>query len=149
MTPVIDIVFILIIFFLVVCQFVEAENFRVAVPDRCDAAQNTIEPGLERTTVTVMTTESGDIEFAVGPQVLHASDQGKLSGVVPSLVALIDERLRDLPSSQKIVTLRVDKDAQYGYAQYALAAIAQSTATDIQLAVVRDKLQSDSLSAEE
>jgi len=32
MTPIIDIVFLLIIFFLVVCQFIEAENFRLPSP---------------------------------------------------------------------------------------------------------------------
>lgn len=142
-TPVIDIVFILIIFFLVVCQFVEAENFPVAVPDQCDAAQNTIEPGMERTTVTVMNADSGGIDFAVGPQVLHASDYEKPDEIVSPLADMIDRCLRDLPGSQTIITLRVDKDIQYGHAQYALAAIAQSAATDVQLAVVRGELQSD------
>ncbi len=40
MTPIIDIVFLLIIFFLVVCQFIEAENFPVAVPDGCEFTQS-------------------------------------------------------------------------------------------------------------
>ncbi len=137
-TPVIDIVFILIIFFLVVCQFVEAENFPVTVPDQCDAAQNTIEPGLERTTVTVMKADSGGIDFAVGSQLLHAADYDKPAEMVPLLASMIDRRLRDFPGPQKIVTLRADKDIQYGHAQYALAAIAESAATDVQLAVVKD-----------
>ena len=34
LTPVIDIVFLLILFFLVVCQFIEAENFPVNVPEK-------------------------------------------------------------------------------------------------------------------
>jgi biopolymer transport protein ExbD len=142
-TPVIDIVFILIIFFLVVCQFVEAENFPVTVPDQCDAAQNEVEPALERTTVTVMETDSGGIDFAVGPQVIHASDYKKPVEMVPPLAGMIDGHLRDMPGPQKIVTLRADKNIEYGYAQYALAAIAQSTATDVQLAVVKGELQSD------
>ena len=32
MTPVIDVVFLLIIFFMLVCQFIVAERFRVQVP---------------------------------------------------------------------------------------------------------------------
>ena len=54
MTPIIDIVFLLIIFFLVVCQFIEAENFPVTVPDDCEFAQSDSEPGGQVTTVTVM-----------------------------------------------------------------------------------------------
>ena len=50
MTPIIDIVFLLIIFFLVVCQFIEAENFPVAVPDGCEFAQSEFEPGEQVTT---------------------------------------------------------------------------------------------------
>ncbi|MCK4888036.1 MAG: biopolymer transporter ExbD, partial [Planctomycetes bacterium] len=38
MTPIVDIVFLMIIFFLVVFQFIDAENFPVNVPDNCDYA---------------------------------------------------------------------------------------------------------------
>ena len=44
-TPMIDVVFLLIIFFLVVCKFIEAENFPVEIPDNCQFAQkNTVIP---------------------------------------------------------------------------------------------------------
>jgi len=66
MTPIIDIVFLLIIFFLVVCQFIEAENFPVAVPDGCEFAQSDPEPGAQVTTVTVMKTPKEGTAFAVG-----------------------------------------------------------------------------------
>jgi biopolymer transport protein ExbD len=143
MTPVIDIVFLLIIFFLVVCQFVEAENFSVVVPDRCDAAQTTVEPGLQLTTVTVMKAPDGQIVYAVGSQTMAHSDEDLPANVVERLAKLIDEHIKDLPTAQKVVTLRVDKGIQYGDAQYALAAIAKSTATDVQLSVVKGELQSD------
>ncbi len=141
MTPVIDIVFLLIIFFLVVCQFVEAENFPVAVPDKCDAAQTTVEPGLQLTTVTVMKTRDGQIVFAVGSQTLACSNDNRPAEMVDRLAKLIDEHIKDLPTEQKVVTLRVDKGIQYGDAQYALAAIAKSSATDVQLAVVKGEFQ--------
>jgi len=66
MTPIIDIVFLLIIFFLVVCQFIEAENFPVAVPDDCEFAQSDSEPGAQVTTVTVMKTGAERSAFAIG-----------------------------------------------------------------------------------
>jgi len=134
MTPIIDIVFLLIIFFLVVCQFIEAENFPVTVPDGCEFAQSGSEPGVQVTTVTVMKTTGEKVDFAVGSEKISASDY---AGIVDKLAELIDVRLRDLPPERRVVTLRIDKGICFGEAQYALAAVAQSSATDIQLAVSR------------
>lgn len=134
MTPIIDIVFLLIIFFLVVCQFIEAENFPVTVPDGCEFARSGSEPGVQVTTVTVMKTTGEKVDFAVGSEKISASDY---AGIVDKLAELIDVRLRDLPPERRVVTLRIDKGICFGEAQYALAAVAQSSATDIQLAVSR------------
>jgi len=46
---------------------------------------------------------------------------------------------RDLPAEHRIVTLRIYRDVHFAEAQYAQAAIAASTATDIQLAVLKNK----------
>jgi len=136
MTPIIDIVFLLIIFFLVVCQFIEAENFPVTVPDDCEFAQSDSEPGGQVTTVTVMRTNTERIAFAVGSEKITASSY---ADIVEGLAQLIDIRLRNLPPERRVVTLRVDKGICFGEAQYALAAVAQSSATDIQLATLKDK----------
>ena len=136
MTPIIDIVFLLIIFFLVVCQFIEAENFPVTVPDDCEFAQSDSEPGGQVTTVTVMRTNTERIAFAVGSEKITASSY---ADIVEGLARLIDIRLRNLPPERRVVTLRVDKDICFGEAQYALAAVAQSSATDIQLVTLKDK----------
>jgi biopolymer transport protein ExbD len=136
MTPLIDIVFLLIIFFLVVCQFIEAENFSVAVPDACKFAQSDPESGARVTTVTVMKTVEGPSEFAVGPEKITESDY---VNIVDELAELIDVRLKDLPADNRVVTLRIDRDVCFAEAQYALAAVAASTATDIKLAALKDK----------
>jgi len=135
-TPIIDIVFLLIIFFLVVCQFIEAENFPVAVPDDCEFAQSGSDPGAQVTTVTVMKTGAERSAFAVGSEKVTASSY---VDIVEKLAELIDVRLRDLPPERRVVTLRIDKDVCFAEAQYALAAVAQSSATDIQLATFKDK----------
>ena len=136
MTPVIDIVFLLIIFFLVVCQFIEAENFPVAVPDGCEFAESDAERRAQVTTVTVMKSGDGRSDFAVGSE--------KISGptytdVVEKLAQQIDVRLKDLPTDRRVVTLRIDKDVCFAEAQYALAAVAASCATDIKLAALKNK----------
>jgi biopolymer transport protein ExbD len=136
MTPLIDIVFLLIIFFLVVCQFIEAENFPVAVPDGCVFATTASEPGAQGATITVMKTSAGKSVFAVGSEKIPASEGPDLT---EQMARLVDYGLRNLPSDRRIVTLRIDRDVCFAQAQYALAAIAQSSATDIQLAVLKDK----------
>lgn len=135
-TPIIDIVFLLIIFFLVVCQFIEAENFPVAVPDGCRFAQSEQEHEAQVTTVTVMKTAEGENCFAVGSEKIAASNYTDL---VDRLTELIDVRLKDLPHERRVVTLRIDKDVFFAEAQYALAGIAASSATDIQLATLKEK----------
>ena len=136
MTPVIDIVFLLIIFFLVVCQFIEAENFPVTVPDGCEFAQSDDEPGSRLTTVTVMKTAEEKIDFAVGSEKIAASSRADM---VEKLAELIDVRLKDLPLDRRVVTLRIDRDVCFSEAQYALAGVAASSAADIQLAVLKDR----------
>lgn len=136
MTPLIDIVFLLIIFFLVVCQFIEAENFEVAVPDGCLFATAASEPGARGTTINVMKTSAGKSAFAVGSEKIPASEGSDLT---EQIARLVDYGLRNLPSDRRIVTLRVDRDVCFAQAQYALAAIAQSNATDIQLAVLKNR----------
>ncbi|MHC4075572.1 MAG: ExbD/TolR family protein [Planctomycetota bacterium] len=136
MTPVIDIVFLLIIFFLVVCQFIEAENFPVEVPAGCDMARNQADAAAAMATVTVMKTQADEIAFAVGAQRTASPDRTEL---VAEMIHLLDLQLKTLPENQRIVTLRIDKEIGFSDAQYALAAVAQSCAKDIRLAALKDK----------
>jgi biopolymer transport protein ExbD len=136
MTPVIDIVFLLIIFFLVVCQFIEAENFPVAVPDGCEFAESDLKHDAGITTVTVIKTVKGATDFAVGSEKIAEADY---AGLVDKLAELINVRLKDLPTGDRVVTLRIDRNVCFAEAQYALAAVAASTATDIKLAAFKDK----------
>lgn len=136
MTPIIDIVFLLIIFFMVVSQFIEAENFPVNVPDDCDFAQSDIEHQNQVTTVTVMRTDEEKSKFAVGSEIIDASAPGD---IVEQMTSLLNAQLKELPIDERIVTLRVDKDICFQQAQYALAAIAESSATDIKLATLKEK----------
>lgn len=136
MTALIDIVFLLIIFFLVVCQFIEAENFPVSVPDNCKFARDETEHNQQITTVTVMKTPAGKVDFAVGPQKIVASDG---TAAARRIAELIDDNLKDLPADSRVVTLRIDEDVNFSHAQYALAGIAASSAINIQLAALKNE----------
>lgn len=134
MTPIIDIVFLLIIFFLLVCRFIEAENFPVDVPADCAFSRFDSKPGKALTTVTVMKAGGDNVDFAVGPQKISGSDYSHITG---QLARLIDNQLQSFPDSQKIVTLRIDKDICFEHSRFALAGVAASSATDIRLAVLK------------
>jgi biopolymer transport protein ExbD len=136
MTPVIDIVFLLIIFFALVFKFIEAENFPVTVPDSCGFAQNQVEQTAP-TTITVIKGDSGMSDFAVGSDKVLAANYNE----IPSKLAdLINKRLTTI-TNDKTITLRIDKNVPYSQAQFALAGIAKSSATDIRLAVIKEQQQ--------
>ena len=136
MTPIIDIVFLLIIFFLVVCQFIEAENFPVEVPEKCNLAQDHTSQKVSRNIVTVMKTTDGETNFAVGSERILAQEPLVL---VEEMTKRIDDRLKNLPPFQRVVILRIDKNIAFVQAQYALAAVAKSLATEIQLAAIKNE----------
>ena len=135
LTPIIDIVFLLIIFFMIVCSFIAAENFDVTVPDKISTAQHVDLDGPKSTTVSVMIEEDGGIAYAVGAKKMTATGGDDLSG---EIAEAIDQQLESLDEDEKIVSLRIDKDVPYRCSQHALAAVSRSSATDIMLAVIKD-----------
>jgi len=135
MTPVIDIVFLLIIFFLLVCQFIVAENFEVAVPDDITTARPSQSDGQQITTVTVMFDEAGKPAYAVGSERIEP-DAGNISAAIATQ---IDSQLQTLPSERRTVCLRMDKGIIFKNARHALEGISLSSATEIKLAVSKHK----------
>ncbi|MBN2136170.1 MAG: biopolymer transporter ExbD [Sedimentisphaerales bacterium] len=147
MTPVIDIVFLLIIFFLVISRFIETESFSVTVPDGCEFAWDDGETDPHRTTLTVMKKPDGRAAFAVGGEEFAPENDVDLPSMADRLTELIDMRLTTHPPDSRTVTLRIDKDIPFSRTQYALAAVAQSAAANIRLAVMSTKLQPDNVTA--
>lgn len=138
MTPIIDIVFLLIIFFLLVCQFIVAENFEVTVPDDISSAQPAPSAEEQITTVTVMSTGTGRCVYAVGSEIIAAPSENGISGAIANE---IDRQLQHLPREKRVVCLRIDKDICFRDSQYALAGVTQSSATDMKLAVTKQKIE--------
>ncbi len=132
LTPIIDVVFLLIIFFTVVCQFISAENFVVNVPDSCQMAVSSPQDESRIVTLTITQNEAGTSEFAVNADSVNDWTN---DGLVGQLAELLNAALSDIPESERIVTLRIDRDIEYRYSQLALAAIARSSATQIKMAV--------------
>lgn len=136
MTGIIDVVFLLIIFFMIVCQFITEQNFEVSVPDNISSAQEFTpqQDGSGLTTVTVMLDQQGTVSYAVDSDVIQIGD-----GDISKLIAnAIDTRLKGT-GEQRTVSLRIDKDVQFKDSQYALAGISISSAEDMKMAVNKNE----------
>ena len=135
MTPIIDIVFLLVIFFMIVCQFITEQNFEVSVPDDVTSAEEfTQQDDNGGTMVTVMLDEQGVVSYAVDADIIAVAD-----GDISQLIArAIDTRLK-ASDEQRVVSLRIDKNIEFKDSQYALAGISNSTALGMKLAVDKDK----------
>ncbi len=144
MTPIIDVVFLLIIFFMLVCQFIVAENFEVDVPDRISSAQRAEDTQAVRTAiVTVMLDEQGQPRYAVGSRIIDVPTTGgeptAAAAIITAIAAAIDNQLASLPPERRVVTLRNDKSVEFRYTKYILAALGQSSATYVKWAVIKHK----------
>ena len=134
--PFVDVLFQLIIFFALACTLIEAEHFPISVPDKCDSANIDDQKDTQIATITVLKDEAGKSRFAVGTEKIAETN---LDDAAKKVASILDARLKTVPGEDKIVTLRIDKDIPFSQAQYALAAIAKSAATDIRLAVIKEE----------
>jgi biopolymer transport protein ExbD len=134
-TPFVDILFLLIIFFMLASRFVAPEAFDVQVPDSVSQARSVTTQDLTAT-VTLMRSPAGIITCAIGSEVISAADK---TALVEKLSTAIDRRLELLPADRRIVALRIDKHVPYRDTQYILAAVARSQASSIRLAALREK----------
>jgi biopolymer transport protein ExbD len=135
MTPVIDVVFLLIVFFVVVFQFIGAEDTKVQLPADCSFAESIDENRPLPATITASITDRGGITFSVGLEKIQVTDKSRL---IQFMQKSLDKRLRNLPESQRVVVLRIDKNISFADAQYALAAAAESSANRLRLATMAD-----------
>lgn len=136
MTGIIDVVFLLIIFFMIVCQFITVQNFEVTVPDDISSAEQftQTEESADQATVTVMLDDDGQVRYAVGAKLIE-SDRGD----VADLIAAAIDRIFEGDDVRRTVSLRIERDVCFKDTQYALAGIGQSIASNMKLAVVKDK----------
>lgn len=136
MTPMIDIVFLLIIFFMLVCQFIVAENFEVDVPDRINYSAKKKDVADKAITITAGKNQDGIYFYAVGSEIVGTSNMKELAGLITQK---IDEQIDSDKQHPNIVNLRIGKDMSFESYKYILAGVANSKANDIQLAVFKEK----------
>ena len=121
MTPMIDVTFLLIVFFVLVSQIVDSETVEMSLPELSDPA--TVAPEEERRLV---------INVSPGPD--HTALDFRLGGVAftpdpdgrDALVAAIAASLEQNPNAR--INLRADRRTHYEFVQPALEAIARGAA---------------------
>lgn len=154
MTPMIDVVFLLIIFFMLICQFIVQENYKLTIPDDCSNAivPEELDPGAITVSVfprpgAVVSLEAdiSDDTDASGP-VLYAvrarqfdPDNARYQNDSDVLIAEMTEEIKSEAARKNnpMIHLRADKDLTYGQVQKALLALAQAGITRVQLAAFR------------
>lgn len=129
MTPMIDVVFLLITFFILAYRYVVPEYFDALLPDKIVSASADNATDIAAVSVTF---NDGAIRYAVGADVLDTAESKLLEKMICSA---INSRLADNTGS-RIVTLRCDKRVPFEKVRPALEAIAQSRAEKIQWAVL-------------
>ena len=135
MTPIIDVVFLLIIFFMLVAQFIVAEQYKVSVPDAIKTAQTPSETEEKRhLTITVMPDEQG-IVCAVGGEKLASVGGNDMKALITSV---INDYLTEHKQANKTVRLRCDRSVPFGEVKYILSGISQSHAENLDWAVIAE-----------
>ncbi len=116
LTPMIDVTFLLIVFFVLVSQIVEVENVEMALPELPDPA--TVLPGEEqRAVINVLPALDGTaLGYRLGARE-YAAGAGGLDAMADDLAAL----LRITPSLH--VNLRADQHTDYKYVHPALQVV--------------------------
>ncbi|MBN1764210.1 MAG: biopolymer transporter ExbD [Sedimentisphaerales bacterium] len=147
MTPMIDVVFLLIIFFMLICQFIVQENYKLEIPDDCAHAIVPDHPDEGAITVSVYPKPVQDDETAQN-EVLFAVRSYRFDPADPRyrhdgdlLIADMSRQITEQAQrkSDPLINLRADKDMTYGNVQKALLALARSKITRVQLAAYRSE----------
>lgn len=136
MTPIIDVVFLLIIFFMLVAQFIVAEQYKVTVPDNIKTAQNRTDAEQKQPlTITVTPDAERGVICAVGAEKL-APVEGK--DMKPLITSVINDYLAEHKPVDKTVRLRCDRSVPFGQVKYILSGISQSRAENLDWAVLSE-----------
>lgn len=135
MTPIIDVVFLLIIFFMLVAQFIVAEQYKVSVPDAIKTARAQDAEEDRPLTITVMNDPQQGMICAVGAEKLAVVGGKDMKSLI---TASINDYLANNTSVDKTVRLRCDRSVPFGQVKYILAGISQSRAENLDWAVLAE-----------
>lgn len=151
LTPMIDVVFILITFFMLICRTIGQENYKMTIPDQCTEAELPEQSEEQVFTVSVFfpsaSLESGGAEgsgeepgpvYAVRAEVFDpqsAEYRENPDLLIADMAAQISQAAKKKQAD--MVHLRADKNLTYGQVQPVLEALAQAQIRTVRLAAYR------------
>ncbi len=151
MTPMIDVVFILITFFMLICRTIGQENYKMTIPDQCAQAELPEQNEEQVFTVSVFfpsaALESADAEtpgkdaspvYAVRAEVFDpqsAAYQENPDFLIAEMATRISQAAKKKEAD--MVHLRADKNLTYAQVQPVLQALAQARIRTVRLAAYR------------
>ena len=135
MTPIIDVVFLLIIFFMLVAQFIVVEQYKVKVPGEIATAHTQDTEKDRPLTITVMPDQEQGAVCVVGSEKLASVQNKDMKSLITSV---INDYLKDHKQADKTVRLRCDQSVPFGQVKYILSGISQSRAENLDWAVLSD-----------
>ena len=136
MTAMIDVVLLLVIFFMLICQFITRENFILNLPDNVTAALAPQRNDPSAITVSVFyAPDSKNVLYAVRAKsfdplsAVYLQNENQLTDDLAAAIALETKQ-----KPQSLVHLRADKDLNYQDVQPALLALAKAGVTTLRFA---------------
>ena len=133
LTPIIDVVFLLIIFLIIVYQRIDAENFPVDLPQSCTNAVENKQQSSQPTVSVFSDSADGKIIYAVGAEKCPFTSP---TDITSWLVSAINKETNE--KDLKTLKLRIAKTIKYCDAQLVLAAAANSNAKDLEIAALKN-----------
>ena len=147
MTPMIDVVFLLIIFFMLVCQFITQENYQLVIPDDCPAVL--VPDRLDHNAVTVsalpnprmsQSSQPAPVIYAVRSQQFDPQSRDYRTQPDRLLADMADRITTEAArKTDPLVHLRAHRDLTYRDVQPTLLALARAGITRVQLAAFRSE----------
>ena len=128
MTPMIDIVFLIIIFFVLVAQFVSRENLEMELPGPADMADTTYKPAHK---VTINATSGGGGRIGR----VRAGSHDVRVDQLDTITEYLRGQLLKYPDLE--VTIRADQRLHYGMLQRVLFACAAAEVTKMNIVALK------------
>ena len=143
MTPMIDVVFLLIVFFMLICQFISQDNERLAVPDNCSTAID--DPvNMENEIVIQVWSRTGNkdnVVYSIGQSDFYLENDDQDSST--KLIMDISQSLKDSATGMKnpVIRLRGDGSLSCSQVRPAIKAAATAGLANIRFAAFKDSDQ--------
>ncbi len=148
LTAMIDVVFILITFFMLIFRSIGQENYKLSLPTGCPAAVIPEQQDDSGVTVSVFRPtqasetagQAAPVVYAVRREIFDPTSEAYRDQPGDLVADMADQIARQVGRrSDDLVHLRADKDMTYGQVQQVLLALSRARVKTVQLAAYREQ----------